>query len=196
MTDLYVWHSPRDLDDDAAEALLKSWQDAGGDPGQGPFEPSADVGWFYTELMKDTPGIVASSDAVANPSSTPIWLATQPEQPARIVAISLAPTASRETLETIVSLAAKYDLVLFDTRSRRVHLPLEAMAAHASATFWPGGAIQAAVAGGIGVVLAIGAWLLGIPLLSGVLVVVGGLMFVMAVYTFVHEGRKAASSRR
>ena len=117
-------------------------------------------------------------------------------QPARIVGISLAPTISREALEAIFGLAAKYDLVLFDTRSRRVHLPLEAMADYASATFWPAGAIQAAVAGGIGAVLAVGAWLLGIPVLSGLLVVVGGFMVVMAVYTFIHEGRKAAGARR
>ena len=68
------------------------------------------------------------------------------------------------------------------------------MAAHASATFWPGGAIQAAVAGGIGGVIAVVAWFLGIPLLSGVLVVVGGFMVVMAVYTFIHEGRKGTKN--
>ena len=197
MTDLYVWHAPRDLDAEGAEALLKSWHEAGGDPGKSPFEPSTDVAWFYRELMKDVPGVVATSDAVPNPSATPIWLATTPEpQPARIVGISLAPTISREALEAIFGLAAKYDLVLFDTRSRRVHLPLEAMADYASATFWPAGAIQAAVAGGIGALLAVGAWLLGIPVLSGLLVVVGGFMVVMAVYTFIHEGRKAAGARR
>jgi hypothetical protein len=66
------------------------------------------------------------------------------------------------------------------------------MAAHASATFWPAGAIQAAVAGGVGGVIAVVAWFLDIPLLSGILVVVGGFLVVMAVYTFIHEGRKAA----
>lgn len=195
--DLYAWESPRDLDADRIEALLERWREAGGDPGQSPFEPSTNVAWFYRELLKDVPGIVASSDALPDPSKAPIWLATSPEpQPARIVAISLAPTAPGDTLEDIYSLAAKYDLVLFDPRSRRVHLPLDEMGAHASATFWPGGAIQAAVAGGIGAALAIGAWFLGIPVVSGLLMVVGGFMFVMAVYTFVHEGRRAAKDRR
>ena len=96
----------------------------------------------------------------------------------------------------IFSLAAKYDLVVFDARNRRVHLPLDEMAAHASATFWPGGAIQAAVAGGIGAAIAVVAWFLGIPVFSGVLIVVGGFMVVMAVYTFVHAGRKAATNGR
>jgi hypothetical protein len=101
-----------------------------------------------------------------------------------------------DALDTIFGLGAKYDLVLFDTRSRRVHVPLEEMAADASATFWPRGAIQAALAGGFGGVLAVVAWLISIPLLSGLLALLGGFMVVMAGYTFVHEGRKAVDSRR
>ncbi len=194
--DLYAWKSPRDLDADRAGALVERWQAAGGDPGTSPFEPSTDVGWFYRELMKDVPELEASSDAVPNPSTGPIWLAATTELPARVVAIRLSPATLRVGLESIFSLAVKYDLVVFDARSRRIHLPLEEIAAHARATFWPAGAIQAGVAGGIGGVIAVAAWFLGIPLLSGVLVVVGGFMFVMAVYTFIHEGRKAAINDR
>ena len=43
--------------------------------------------------------------------------------------------------------------------------------------------------------LAVGAWLIGIPILSWIAIIVGGFMFVMAVFTFVHEGRKALRSR-
>jgi hypothetical protein len=117
------------------------------------------------------------------------------EAPARVVAIRLPVQAARGALESILGLAAKYDLAVFDALNRRVHLPLDELAAHANATFWPGGAIQAAVAGGVGGLLAIGAWLLAIPVVSGILVVVGGFMFVMAVYTFVHESRNAVSRR-
>ena len=194
--DLYAWKSPRDLDADQAEALLKSWQEAGGNAGESPFEPSPDVGWFYRELSKEVPGLEASSDAEPSASELPIWLSTTPEPPARVVAIRLSPATPLEALETVLGLAAKYDLVLFDSRSSRIHLPLEEMAAHASATFWPAGAIQAAAAGGIGGVIAIVAWFIGIPLLSGLLMLIGGFMVVMAAYTFVHEGRKAVRSRR
>jgi hypothetical protein len=194
--DLYVRQSPRDLDGVQAEALIESWQTAGGDPGTSPFEPSTDVGWFYRELMKDEPELEASSDAVPNPGTAPIWLAATTEPPARVVAIRLSPATLHEGLESIFSLSVKYDLVVFDARSGRIHLPLEEMAAHDSATFWPAGAIQAGVAGGIGGIIAVAAWFLGIPLLSGVLVVVGGFMFVMAAYTFIHEGRKAANKDR
>lgn len=55
--------------------------------------------------------------------------------------------------------------------------------------------MQAAVAGGAGGVLAVAAWFLGIPLVSGFLILVSGFMFVGAVYTFVHEGRKVARRR-
>ena len=190
--DLYVWESPRDLDADQIEALLERWREAGGEPGQSPFEPSTNVALFYRELIKAVPGLVASSDAVPDPGKAPIWLAMSPDpQPARIVAISLAPTAPPDTRESIYSLAAKYDLVMFDTRTRSLHLPLTEMGAHASATFWPAGAIQAAVAGGIGAAIAVLAWFLAIPVLSGLLMVVGGFMFVMAVYTFIHAARQS-----
>ncbi len=193
--DLYVWKSPRDVDPAAVDELIREWQAGGGDPQKSPFEPSTDVGWFHRELVKDVPGIVASTDAVPTTSNTPIWLATTDEPPARVVAISLSPGTSQDSVESIVSLAAKYDLVAFDARSRRVYLPLEDMAAYASATFWPAGAIQAAVAGAVGAAIAIVAWLVGIPLLSGVLIVVGAFAVVMSVFTFVAEGRKRMARR-
>jgi hypothetical protein len=194
--DLYVWKAPQDLDAEGAGALLDGWREAGGDPNQSPFEPSTDVGWFYRELMHEVPGLDASSDAVPNASRGPIWLSGESEPPARVVAMDLSTATPPDALGSILGLAAKYDLVLFDTRSRRLHRPLEELAAHASDTFWPAGAIQAALAGGFGGVFAIGAWILGIPLLSGLLMVVGGFLFVVAVYSFIHEGRKSLAARR
>ena len=194
--DLFAWKAPRDLDADRAAALVESWQAAGGNPATSPFEPSTDVGWFYRELIGDLPDLEMSTDAVPSQSRAPIWLATTEERPARVVAMRLTPDLSRDDLDAIVGLAAKYDLVLFDAEHHAVHLPLEAMAAHASATFWPAGAIQAAVAGGIGAVIALVAWTVGIPILSGIVIIIGGFLVVMAVYTFVHEGRKAIARRR
>ena len=108
----------------------------------------------------------------------------------------LSPDTSGDVLDSIFGLAMKYDLVLFDARSRRLHHPLEEMTAYADATFWPSGAIQAAVAGGIGGLVAVVAWILAIPVLSWILALGGGFMFVMAVYSFIHEGRKAMKRRR
>ena len=109
---------------------------------------------------------------------------------------ALRPETSGEAVDDIFSLAVKYDLVVFDPRAHRVHLPLDEMAAYASATFWPGGAVQAAVAGGFGLVLAIVGWFLPIPIVGWILIIVGGFLFVMAVFTFVHEGRAALRARR
>ena len=194
--DLYVWKSPRDIDEDRAEALVKSWHADEGDHRASAFEPSTDVGWFYREVINDLPDIEASSDIEPHRSTKPVWLsANDQEPPARMVALRLSPGTTPDELEAVFGLAAKYDLVVFDTRSRRVHLPLAAMAAHASATFWPAGAIQAGVAGSAGGAIAVVAWFLGIPLISGLLMLVGAFMFAMAVYTFIHEGRTAVGAR-
>jgi hypothetical protein len=192
--DLYAWQEPRDLDADEAAAMLESWHAAGADPSQSPFEPSTNVGWFYRELSGDAPGLDAVTDAVPRESKAPFWLAGSDEAPARLVAIRL-PQSAVDVIDEIYSLAMKYDLVLFDARNRRIHVPLEEMSEYASATFWPRGAIQAAVAGIAGGAIAFVAWTLGIPLMSGLVALAGGFMFVMAVYTFVHEGRKAGDSR-
>jgi hypothetical protein len=194
--DLYVWEAPRDVDDEQAAALLRDWEAAGADPASAPFEPSTNVGWFHRELKNDNTGLVLATDANPNPSTRPAWLsANDVEPPARIVAIRIGLDTAGDALEDVFGLAAKYDLVVFDARSGRVHLPLKEMADYADATFWPSGAIQAAVAGGFGLLIAIGAWIIGIPILSWIVIIVGGFMFVMAVFTFVHEGRKALRSR-
>lgn len=192
--DLYIWKAPRDLDAERAEATLQCWHEAGGDPARSPFEPSTDIGWFHRELVDGTRGLDISTDAVRSDSKTPIWMSGMDEAPARLVALRVTPAVPGEVIEDIFSLAVKYDLVLFDARNRQIHLPLDEMGAYADATFWPGGAIQAAVAGIAGAVIAVGAWLLGIPIVSGVVTVIGGFMFVMAVYTFVHAGRTAMRS--
>ena len=193
--DLYAWKSPRDLDADAAAALLQRWHDEGADPAASPFEPSEDVGWFHRELTKDEPELDVVSDAVPNTSTRPVWLATDSEPPARLVAIRLASDTTADAVNDVFSLGVKYDLVLFDRRAHRVLLPQEEMAAYASATFWPGGAVQAAVAGGLGLVLALVGWFLPLPIVGWILIIVGGFMFVMAVFTFVHEGRAAMRAR-
>ena len=91
----------------------------------------------------------------------------------------------------IPGLATKYDLVVLDRRGPRLYHPLQEMAEYASATFWPRGAIQAAAAGTGGGVLAVVAWRVGIPIVSGVLIVIGLFLAVMAVWTFVHQARRA-----
>jgi len=194
--DLYVWQSPREVDDERAASLVRAWEAEGEDPATAPFQASTDIAWFHRELTHDAAGLELVSDADPNPSARPVWLATNDEPAARIVAIRITPSATVDDVDDVFSLAVKYDLVLFDRRSGRVHFPMQEMADYADATFWPGGAIQAALAGAFGLLIAIAAWIVGIPILSGIVIVIGGFMFVMAVFTFVHAGRKWLGSRR
>ena len=193
--DLYVWDAPRDVDDEAAAALVDSWEAAGGDPADSPFDPSPNTGWFARELARDAPAIELLTDSPRWDAKGPMWVEAQPAPPARVVAIRLDPSAAREHVEDVRALAAKYDLVLFDARRGTVMQPLADLAEHASATFWPGGAIQAGVAGLAGLVAAVVAFVLSIPIVSGIVVVVGGFMAVMSIYTFVHEGRATLRRR-
>jgi hypothetical protein len=194
--DLYVWASPRDLDDGRAATLIDAWQATGGDPSHAPLEPSTDIGWFYRELTEDLPALEATSDAVPRDTLVPVWMSGTDEAPARVVGIRLAPTTAHDTMRTVAGLAAKYDLFVFDARRRRQHRPLTELSAYASATFWPAGAAQAGLAGAIGAAMAVGAWLLEIPVLSGVAMILGGFLLLMAALTFVHEGYKAVAGRR
>ena len=189
--DLYVWAAPRNLDDAAVAESIEAWEAAGGDPSASPFEPSTDVGWFARELRKDEPALDLKTDAVPNPSRTPIVLSGSDEPPARIVAIRLPDATPGEAFETIYSLAMKYDLLVFDSARRTVRTPLAEMNAYASATFWPAGAIRSVVVGGLAGIVAVAAWAVGIPVVSGVVAVIGGFMFVLAAVTLVAEGRKA-----
>ena len=192
--DLYVWSAPRDVDADRALGLIYGWLTTGGDPAKSPFEPSTDVGWFYRELKGDLPALDAVTDAVPT-GKAPVWASATNEPPARIVALRLSRPPTRDELESILGLATKYDLVVFDPHRLRVLLPADEMAAYADATFWPRGAIQAAVAGAAGLAVAVGAYVVGIPIVSGIAILIGGFLFVMAVFTFIHAGVVATRGR-
>lgn len=185
--DLYIWAKPHDLDADLTATLLGDWQAAGGDPAASPFKQSTDLGWFYRELTENVPHLDALTDAVPRVTKTPIWMSGSDEPPARIVAIRLSRPVKRDELEAIFSLATKYDLEVFDANRGTVQRPTEQLAAYASATFWPRGAIRAGVAGLVGAAIAAGAWVIGIPIVSGVAIVVGAFLALMAVSTFAHE---------
>ena len=168
--DLYVWASPRDLDPEEARELIEAWEAEGGDPRKSPFEPSGDIGWFHRELTKDLPWLPVTSDAIPNPSTLPIVLSPDQEPPARVIAIRLPrndANALEDALEDIYSLAVKYDSVVFDSNRGVITLPQEQMAELARAEFWPWGAVRTVIAIVLGLGVAVGAWMLGIPLLSG-----------------------------
>lgn len=179
--ELYVWKAPIPRDAAEAEALLRVWRESAAGaaraPGQSAFELSDDVTWFSRELTGDAP---------------PVWNPDRPatrEHPDRIVVVPLEEATLREVLSEVYGLATKYDLVVYDPRRGAVNRPQVELAAYASATFWPHGAIRAFVAGAGGGLLTVAAWIVGVPILSGLAIIVGVFLLAMAVFTFVHEGR-------
>ena len=188
--DLYIWAGPKDVDAAGAAELVSTWQAAGGGPATGPFERTTDIGWFFRELAADHPDLDAVTDAVPRQTRVPVWASGSDEPPARVVALRLRPETARAVIEDVYGLATKYDLIVFDARGPSIHRPNQELAEYAHATFWPRGAIQAGVAGGGGAILTFVAWSLGIPIVSGVLIVVGGFLAVLAVMTFASELRR------
>jgi hypothetical protein len=175
--ELYVWKAPVPSDADDARSLVLDWREAGA---AGRFEPSDDVTWFSRELTGDAP---------------PVWNPDRPAtrpHPDRVAVVPLevaGPEELRELLAEVYGLATKYDLVVYDPQRGTVNRPQAELAAYASATFWPRGAIRAFLAGAAGAILAAVSWVLGIPILSVVGILIGGFLVVMAVFTFVHEAR-------
>jgi hypothetical protein len=190
--ELYVWKAPIPRDAGQAGALVRAWREsaagsasgaATGDSAAGPFESSDDLTWFSRELTGDAP---------------PVWNPDRPatrEHPDRIVVVPFEEATAREVLSEVYGLATKYDLVVYDPQRGAVNRPQAELAAYASATFWPRGAVRAFVAGAGGALLAIAAWLVGVPILSGIAIVIGVFLFAMAVYSFMHEGRIALRRR-
>jgi hypothetical protein len=196
--DLYVWAAPHDLDAAAAADLVATWEAAGGDPSQSPFEPSTDIGWFRRELGNLVPAVDVSSDAVPKPSRLPIVLSPDNEPPARVIAVRLPrddAAAAHAALEEIYSLAVKYDTVVYEPARGVVHEPQRAMAEYASLTFWPRDAIRTVIAIVIGVGVAVLAWQIGMPLISGGVAVFALFMVAIFVVTLVSEARKALRRR-
>ena len=193
--DIYAWAGPRDISAEEAARRIEAWEAAGGDPATAPFEPSSDVAGFFRELesdMHDLPGFEIVGDAEPHRGLGPVWLQTDPAPPAHVAAIRLprgSPNALREVLADLYGTATKFDLIVLDGANGVLHEPMAEMAALASATFWPGGAIRSAVFGGGGLVAAIVAYRVGVPILSGIVIVIGLFMFVRAVSTFVAEAR-------
>jgi hypothetical protein len=190
-TTIYVWKSPRPADAAEAAAILASES----------FEPSDDVRWFARELAGDAPPIW-NPDAAPRGGPYPDTVVAVPiPEPSGDDAAGSGDGAGsghpgpheaavRDLLEDVFGLATKYDLIVFEPDRGIVTAPSEAMAAHASATFWPGGAIRSIVATVIALGVAAGAFAVGIPIVSGVVVLFALFMAAIFAFTIVSEARK------
>jgi hypothetical protein len=194
--DIYAWAAPRDLTPEDVIARVEAWEAEGGDPAKAPFEASSDTAGFYREVehdLRDVAEFHIVSDSERHTGRGPVWLHTEPDPPAHIAAIRLprtTPEELREVLSIVYGTATKYDLLFLDANQGVIHTPMAEMSSYASATFWPYGAIRAVVVGGLGLLASIGAYVLSIPIISGLVIIIGLFMFVLTVVTLVAEARK------
>jgi hypothetical protein len=194
--DIYAWAAPRDLSVEDAVARIEAWEAEGGDPATAPFEPSSDVSGFYMEVehdLREMAELHVVADAEPHTGRGPVWLRTDPSPPAHVAAIRLprtTPDELRDALSIVYGTATKFDLVFLDANQGRIHRPLAEMSAYASSTFWPMGAIRAVIVAIVGLLAAIGAYVIGIPIVSGLVIIVGVFLAVLSVVTLVAEARK------
>ena len=170
---LYAWKTPRVTDEDEAQALLNKYNQS--EDAQ-LFGESDDMVRFYDELMDRYPP--QESEEWVEPADNP-WALT-PERSSRIVEMHLRWSMPGGTLDDIVDLARKYDLVLYDPQGPSLHSPEQ----HYPEDI-PGQVRQALIAGTAGAAMVFGATFIPYRLLSWPLIGIGGFLVIMTVYTLV-----------
>jgi hypothetical protein len=175
---LILWKSPVVTKPEQAAALLDEVLSTGS---QSAFDPSADVVRFYDELTARFPPHEALSEEDLRAGASG-W-AESPERSDRVLLLDIRWSADDELLDAIAELARKHELVLYDPQGPDVHWGSADDEDQARPSL--GEFVQAAVAGTLGLLLAVGAWLVSIPVVTWLLVVVGGFLAVAAVYTLV-----------
>jgi hypothetical protein len=186
--DLIVWKGPVTSSEDEARALVDRWHN----DESGTFEPSRDVSRFYDALMQRYPALESFSDEELRSAARPTYWAVTPERSDRIVDMSFSWSVPGEVIDDVMALARDHGLVLYDPQAPYVRLPDDD---DEGTPFGVHGFAWATLVGTFGALLAIVAWMLSIPILSGIIVVVGGFLAIMAVLTLVHEGREAWRDR-
>jgi hypothetical protein len=150
--ELYAWKAPL-----AHEPVLAGIFVAEHLEGASRLEPSPDVVRFGDTLAARFP-------------------ATAIDRSDRLIVMQVSEDAPDELLAAIPTLAWEHDLVLYDPRASRVqaqrHIP--------PAPFPTRGLIRAMIAGLVGAAIMAAAYVASIPLLSGVLIVVGAFVVVMS----------------
>ena len=183
--DLYVWKAPRVTETDDAQRLITSEDESR-------FEQSVDLERFYAELLAIFPPPEAFTDEELEGNPVP-W-ADSPEGSNRLVWLSIRWSASDEDLDTIVDLARKHDLVLYDPQGPSFHSPPHE---NEEAPYVPtlGEYARGALLAAFGVVLTLLAWKASIPVLSWIVIFVGAFITLVAGGTTIAVGYEAWRGR-
>jgi hypothetical protein len=167
---LYVWSAPVITDADEAARLLNLEDES-------VFEPSDRLRRFFDELLERYPSPDVPTDRELEDGVTP-W-ADGPEGSERLVSLSVRWGARDEDVDEIVALARKHELVIYDPQGPGFHTSAEDEAV----TYRPGTGefLRGLALALFGVLLSAIAWKLSVPVLTWVLVFVGGFVAVVAV---------------
>jgi len=168
--DLYVWKAPRVTETDDAQRLITSEDES-------VFEPSADLERFYAELLAIFPPPEAFTEEEL--AGNPVPWADSPEGSDRLVWLSIPWSANGGDLDTIVDLARSYDLVLYDPQGPSFHSPPDE---NENAAYGPtiGEHARGVLLAAFGVLLGLLAWKVSIPVVSWILIFVGGFITLVA----------------
>ena len=181
---LYAWKSPLVTDTDEAERLLSLEDDS-------VFEPSEDLTRFFEELTRRLPPPETFTEAELEAGATP-W-ADGPEASDRLVSLSIRWGADDEDLDVIVELARQYDLVLYDPQGPSFHSP--GVDDETPDSPGAGEFVRGALLLAIGVLGAVVAWKLSIPVLTWILVFVGGFVALVAAFSLAAITQQAWRAR-
>ena len=171
--DLYVWKRPFTTDEDEAQRLITRKDES-------VFEPSAELEQFYAELLEIFPPPEVFT--VEEQEGNPVPWADSPHGSDRLVWLSIRWSADGDDLDTIVELARKHDLVLYDPQGPCFHSPAdenEGVENPPTAGSYVRGVLLAV----FGVLLAFVAWKASIPVLSWIVIFAGGFVAFVAAST-------------
>jgi hypothetical protein len=168
---LIAWKLPAVKTEDEAIEVVRKFYASDSVGNLDVFEPSDDVLRFYDELMAHHTALGVHGDEKLRFET--------PERSDRVIELDLPWSTPDAELETIVRLARKHDLVLYDPQGPTLHSPAEG-----GQTVDTGAELRSALRGGIaGAVVAVAGFYVPLRFLGWLMTAAGGFVAVMAVYT-------------
>ena len=145
------------------------------------FEPSPDLERFYAELLERFPPPESFTQEELRTAEIP-W-GDSPEGSDRLVSLHVRWSAQDEDLDEIVGLAREHDLVLYDPQGPSFHSP----AAEDDGSVEPyvptlGELLRCLLITAIGVLLVLLGLKASVPVLSWIVIFVGGFVTLVAVF--------------
>ena len=171
--DLYVWKRPFTTDEDEAQRLITHEDES-------VFEPSAELEQFYAELMELFPPPEAFT--VEEQGRNPVPWADSPHGSDRLVWLSIRWSAEGDDLDTIVELARKHDLVLYDPQGPCFHSPADESEGEPF-DLTVGAYVRGVLLAAFGLLLVWLAWKASIPVLSWIVIFAGAFVTLVAAST-------------